>query len=138
MHHAMMPWPSCHGGHSICTAHHLYVGSAVLTFGTAIDLACISCAGGKELKKAADGPDPPMRVEWSENCVLQHDGWQFMFWDMPAALRLLQDHYPWFLGTFQSYSRRVQQGPVPCLISACNYEPTRTIIVLWQLIVAVR
>lgn len=52
-----------------------------------------------------------MRIEWSQNCALQHDGWQVMFWDMPAVLRLLQEEYPWFLSTFESYKRRVQQGP---------------------------
>ncbi|KAK9842970.1 hypothetical protein WJX74_004991 [Apatococcus lobatus] len=67
-------------------------------------------AGEKELRAATHRPEPPMRIEWSESCVLQHDGWQVMFWDMPAVLRLLQDHYPWFLRTFQSYRRRVQQG----------------------------
>ena len=51
-----------------------------------------------------------MRIEWSENCVHQHDGWQVMFWDMSAALQLLREEYPWFLETFQGYKRRVQQG----------------------------
>ena len=67
-------------------------------------------AGEKELRKAASGPDPPMRIEWSENCVQQHDGWQVMFWDMEASLQLLREQYPWFLETFQAYKRRVQQG----------------------------
>ncbi len=51
-----------------------------------------------------------MRIEWSENCVQQHDGWQVMFWDMAASLQLLREQYPWFLDTFQAYKRRVQQG----------------------------
>ncbi|KAK9861029.1 hypothetical protein WJX84_011944 [Apatococcus fuscideae] len=70
----------------------------------------IFLSGEKELRKAASGPDPPMRIEWSENCVHQHDGWQVMFWDMEASLQLLRQEYPWFLETFQSYKRRVQQG----------------------------
>lgn len=75
-------------------------------------------AGEKELRKAAVGPDPPMRIEWSENCVHQHDGWQVMFWDMAASLQLLREEYPWFLETFQGYKRRVQQGVSPLL--ACG------------------
>lgn len=73
--------------------------------------------GEKELRKAASGPDPPMRIEWSENCVHQHDGWQVMFWDMAAALQLLREEYPWFLDTFQGYKRRVQQGLLSTAVS---------------------
>ncbi len=70
----------------------------------------VAATGKKELVKAAAKPDPPIRTDWSENCVHQHDGWQVMFWDMPAALQLLKSEYPSFLETFKSYKRRVQQG----------------------------
>ena len=84
-----------------------------------IGISIAGCAGEKELRKTASGPDPPMRIEWSENCVQQHDGWQVMFWDMPAVLQLLREQYPWFLDTFQSYKRRVQQGDKPDRFDFC-------------------
>ena len=33
-----------------------------------------------------------------------------MFWDREAAEIFLETHYPWFISTFKSYPKTVQQG----------------------------
>ena len=33
-----------------------------------------------------------------------------MFWDRESALIFLETHYPWFVGTFNSYPKTVLQG----------------------------
>lgn len=51
-----------------------------------------------------------MKREWRESCIAAHPNWTYMFWDRAAALKLLNNRYPWFTKTFLSYRKVVSQG----------------------------
>ncbi|EIE20456.1 hypothetical protein COCSUDRAFT_57606 [Coccomyxa subellipsoidea C-169] len=51
-----------------------------------------------------------MKREWRESCMAQHANWTYMFWDKAAALKLLNNRYPWFTKIFLSYRKVVSQG----------------------------
>ena len=48
--------------------------------------------------------------EWRDYCIGNHSDWTYMFWDREAAEIFLETHYPWFISTFKSYPKTVQQG----------------------------
>jgi hypothetical protein len=50
------------------------------------------------------------RQEWRDSCITNHSSWEYKFWDMQAAVELLEARYPWYLQFFHEYEKRVSQG----------------------------
>lgn len=79
--------------------------------------------GFESLKQAESSPGavpgqlfPTYNSSWRKSCHDVHRDWQFKFWDLKKAEDLLQELYPWFLPTFNSYSNNVQRGKCDRLV----------------------
>ncbi|PYI06954.1 hypothetical protein BO78DRAFT_396742 [Aspergillus sclerotiicarbonarius CBS 121057] len=54
----------------------------------------------------------PLRQEWQaarDECLKQHPDWEAFVWDDRNASRFVQNHYPHFLPTWESYAHLVQR-----------------------------
>eukprot|EP00884_Botryococcus_braunii_P009241 jgi/Botrbrau1/18318/Bobra.0179s0046.1 len=61
------------------------------------------------LREAA-GNFSKFKTSWRDSCKEHHRDWRYMWWDMAAARSFLQEHFSWFLPTFDAYPKKVLKG----------------------------
>lgn len=66
-------------------------------------------AGFEAFTAEAAKPQPKVTKEFFDSCQAAHRHWEVMFWDAEAALKLLRDHYTWFLPIYENYNSDVSR-----------------------------
>eukprot|EP00884_Botryococcus_braunii_P001135 jgi/Botrbrau1/11021/Bobra.101_1s0019.1 len=66
--------------------------------------------GEAQYQKEAASNTTKFLASWRDTCKEHHQDWQYMWWDMAAARAFLQEHFAWFLPTFDAYPKTVLKG----------------------------
>jgi hypothetical protein len=49
-------------------------------------------------------------MRWGQSCVLQHPGWDYVFWDLAAANALIERHYPGFADMWRAMDDTINRA----------------------------
>eukprot|EP00884_Botryococcus_braunii_P011638 jgi/Botrbrau1/20475/Bobra.145_2s0035.1 len=66
--------------------------------------------GEEEYQRVTSNRTSKLKASWRDSCKKLHPDWQYMWWDLATARSFLQQHYPWFLSTFDAYPFPVSKG----------------------------